>query len=213
LKFVAQAGSRGQSSGILSYGLANSALAWLYDLVQRLAGLEEVRRHLAPHLSRLHGRVIDIGAGTGLYASLVPFESYLGVDVEEEKLLRLQARVPGAVTVLADATALPVEDSSFDNGICINVCHHLSDADLDRVVAELARVVSGTVVFVDPVLTDRAWSRALWSIDRGAYPRKANTVLDALRSAFVLDHTEEFRVRHTYVLAVARRRDHEQRLH
>ncbi len=194
-------------------GVMRSAVAWLYDLVQRLAGLEGVKRHLAPHLSRLHGSVIDVGAGTGLYASLVPFDSYLGVDVEEEKLHRLQARVPGAVTVLADATTLPVEDSSFDNGICINTFHHLSDSDLQRVVAELARVVRGTVVVVDPVLTDRAWSRALWSIDRGSYPRKAGAVLDALRSAFDLEHTEEFRVRHTYVLAVARRRGHEQHLH
>ena len=183
------------------------AIPLLYDYVQRLAGLGAVRRHLAPHLADLHGQVLDVGAGTGLYAQLLPADAgYVGVDLAPQELQRLQARCPGAVVVVADATSLPFDDASFDNALCINILHHLSDVDLARVIAELVRVVRGRVVFLDPVLSDRTWSRALWSIDRGSHPRSAESLRETLGGAFDLEHFEDFRIRHTYVLAVARPR-------
>lgn len=183
--------------------MARSPIPLVYDCVQHLAGLERVQQHVAPHLATFEGTILDVGAGTGLYARLLPTEtSYVAVDVDADKLARLRKRCPRATTVLADGAALPFADQSFSHALCINVTHHVGDDGLERLVREVGRVVTGTVVFLDPVVADSIMSRALWAIDRGDYPRTAESLLDALRRGFDLQHHERFRVRHEYVLAV-----------
>jgi SAM-dependent methyltransferase len=182
-----------------------SPIPFVYDWVQRLAGLERVQQHVAPYLAALEGSVLDVGAGTGLYARLLPAgTSYVAVDVDEAKLEHLRRRLPDATTVLADGAELPFDDGSFTHAICMNVTHHVSDAGLEGLVRELGRIVTGTVVFLDAVVTDALWSRALWSIDRGSHARPENELLAALSRGFELEELQRFRVRHTYVAAVGR---------
>jgi len=177
----------------------------VYDVVQQAFGARESRRRVEGVLRRLSpGSVLDVGAGTGAYASAVPASAeYLGLDVDEAKLERLRRKHPGRATMRGDATALPLPDRSFDVALCIAVAHHLPDGALERMIAELARVVAGSLVFLEPLQDERLASRVLWRIDRGTFPREEGALLAVLRSRFSIVSAETYRIAHRYLLCVA----------
>lgn len=177
----------------------------LYDAIQRAAGVERTKQLLLPYFKQIGSdTVVDVGAGTGVYAELVPPEAaYVGVDVDAGKLARIVERWPMRQTVVADATKLPFSDASFEHGICIALAHHLDDEGLDRLVDELARVVRQRVLFVDPVWDPRSRrGRLLWRIDRGAYPRLETDLVHALERRFEIDLCRHYAIHHHYVFCV-----------
>jgi SAM-dependent methyltransferase len=186
----------------LSERILGSAV--LYDAVQRAAGLEKLRRRLSPILRQLGpGTLLDVGAGTGLFYDLLPRHvKYVPLDFDPRKLERLRSKHKHLEGIVASATELPLDDGSFDYALCINVAHHLPDADLERMLAELGRVVERKLVFVDPLRVNRIASRLLWSIDRGSYPRSYDQLLERLSARFVSQQAEAIRILHSYLLFV-----------
>jgi SAM-dependent methyltransferase len=175
----------------------------LYDLVQSIVGPESTRRRLRPHLAELEaGTLVDVGAGTGIWLDLVPEHiGVVAIDLDAEKLARLRLKHPRARTVTGDATYLPLEDGDADYALCVALSHHLDDEQLDRLGAELARVVRRKVIFLDAVSDDAPWvGRLLWAIDRGSHPRSVEKIRDALERHLILEHVETYSVRHRYLL-------------
>jgi SAM-dependent methyltransferase len=179
--------------------------ALLYDLIQYAVGANIVRRHLRPELRQVgEGIVLDIGAGTGLYASCVPDSArYVWCDNDPEKLRGFQARRKSRPALLGDATNLPFIDKSVDWTLCVNMSHHLSDPELSLLLAEMQRVTRRAIVLHDPVDDLRWMSRILWKYDRGSHPRTARTLLTALASRFTVHTVQEYARFHRYVLIVA----------
>ena len=177
--------------------------AVLYDAVQRAAGLERLKRRLAPSLKRLEpGTLLDVGAGTGsFYTLLPPGVTYVPLDVDPGKLGRLRQK-HGFEGVLASATALPFDDRSFDYALCTNVAHHLTDHELQTMVHELSRVTRRQLVFVDPLRTNRLASRLLWRIDRGSHPRSYDELVEQLTRRFIRRQAEALTLLHRYILFV-----------
>jgi SAM-dependent methyltransferase len=100
------------------------------------------------------GRCLEIGIGTGRIA--LPLAQggvdIAGVDISSAMLARLQEKAEALGVVVpaqvADATALPFEDGSFDAGIACHVFHLIRD--WPAAVRELARVVGpGGMVLVE----------------------------------------------------------------
>jgi SAM-dependent methyltransferase len=178
--------------------------AVLYDAVQRAAGMERLRHRLAPILRRLEpGSLLDVGAGTGaFYGLLPPHVDYVPLDLDARKLERFSAKHRNLTGVVASATELPFENGSFDYALCVNVAHHLPDADFELMLAELARVTARKLVFVDPLRVNRIASRLLWSIDRGSYPRSYDQLLERLSARFVSQQAEAITILHSYLLFV-----------
>lgn len=174
----------------------------LYDMGQRLLGMRHSQRHLEPYCANLAGRVVlDVGAGTGLYASLVPRTArYCGLDIDANKLLHLRRNVVFCRVVLADSASLCFRDRSVDVALCIALAHHLPDERLGHLFAELARVVRDRVVFLDPLASPSVVSRLLWRLDRGAYPRSAERLLTEIGRHFTLRRVERYRIHHEYLL-------------
>lgn len=88
-------------------------IPWLYDLSIRLMpGLARWRRSLA---RRAHGRVLDVGCGTGQMLPLYPdgVELY-GLDPNMDALFRARRRAPMAGLLCASAEQLPFPDAFFD---------------------------------------------------------------------------------------------------
>lgn len=176
----------------------------LYDRVQRIFGLEELREQVASALAQLEpGTLLDVGAGTANFYPVVPagFE-YTALDVDERKLSRLRQKFPEVRTVHASGTELPFGDAEFDYALCVDVSHHLLDDELDRLIAELARVSRRKLVFVDALNVPRRTSKLIWAIDRGSHPRPLDALRRALDSSFTLERFDTFTIRHVYVLAV-----------
>jgi SAM-dependent methyltransferase len=178
--------------------------AVLYDAVQRVAGLERLKSRLSPILGRLGpGTLLDVGAGTGSFYELLPSHvEYVPLDVDRRKLDRLREKHGGIDGLVASATALPFDRASFDYTLCTNVAHHLSDADLAVMLAELGRITRLQIIFVDPLRVDRFASRLLWSIDRGSYPRSYEELIEKLSSRFATQQAETFRIFHSYLLFI-----------
>ena len=107
-----------------------------------LAKTESYRQEL---LAGLSGRVIEVGAGTGINFAFYPASVTEVVAVEPEPYLRslaIQAAgtAPAPVTVTDGvAELLPAEDSSFDVGVVsLALC---SVRDPARALSELFRVI------------------------------------------------------------------------
>ena len=101
-----------------------------------------------------HGRVLDVGCGTGLLATRLAEAGYevTGVDPSEGMLEILAARTPEVDAVSGSGTSLPFQDDSFDVVLSVAVMHHIADAeDVRQTLFEMIRVVrpSGRVLVWD----------------------------------------------------------------
>ena len=123
------------------------------------AGLAQLRERL---LAEANGRVLEIGAGTGVNLP------YYGGDVvsltitepEPPMLRRLERRVhrdaPQAQVLRAPAEDLPFDDDSFDTAVSTLVLCGVDDQQ--RALRELRRVLrpGGRLIFIEHVRSDEA---------------------------------------------------------
>jgi SAM-dependent methyltransferase len=193
----------GVLSGLLG-AVASSPL--VYDIVQRAAGANSVRKWLAPFLveSASH-TLLDIGAGTGAIKSWIPPSTdYIWIDNDPKKLLGYRSRGLSAGGVLTDASQLCFADKSIDYALCMAVSHHLTGEEIRRSLQEISRVVRHRLFFVDALDSPRIASRALWRLDRGSYPRTSDVLLEHIGQSFDVERVETFQVLHRYILCIAR---------
>lgn len=121
--------------------------AAVYDSALRRgerAGMADHRRSL---LAAASGRVLEIGAGTGLNLPHYPD----GIDLVLTEPEAPMARRVGQPVVPATAEALPFEDASFDTAVSTLVLCTVTDPA--RAVSELARVLrpGGRLLFIEHV--------------------------------------------------------------
>ena len=118
-----------------------------YDTEFQRAPLEsETWKTVARLLGQGSGSLLDVGCGTGAYAT--GFESlgwdYTGVDASEDMLRRAEAK--GTRVVRADATSLPFEDASFE--AAVSIFTHTDVDDFAGLVREVVRVLRPGAPFV-----------------------------------------------------------------
>jgi len=139
-------------------------LARLYDPTLWLGEIAGMRRRRSTLVSRARGRVVEIGAGTGLniahypdgIAELVLIEPEPGMRRRLARRLQRHARV--AQIVDAPAERLPLADGSVDTVVSTLVLCTVGDPE--RALGEIARVLrpDGQLLFIEHV---RASSRFL----------------------------------------------------
>jgi SAM-dependent methyltransferase len=126
--------------------------------------------------------VLDLGAGTGIFARAWPrWRESEVISVEPAAAMRtemVRAGIPEPVHVLAGrGEGLPLRDASVDVAWLSTVIHHLGD--LDRCVAELRRVLAADgVVLIRSLFADRGQLAGLeflpgWEQARAAFPATA----------------------------------------
>lgn len=128
-------------------------------------------------------RALDVGCGAGALAlALAPLVAeVVGVDRVPELLVLARERAPANATfVEGDATALALEDGSFDLAGTLRTLHHVDRPE--RVVAELARVTrpGGHVLVVDQLAPeDPAEAAALDRFEHARDPGHARLLPEA----------------------------------
>ena len=114
------------------------------------AGLAEHRRAL---LTQARGRVVEIGAGTGLNLDYYGPEAteLVLTEPEEPMARRLRARLKRGEVVEAPADRLPFPDDSFDTVVSTLVLCTVPDQE--RALAEVRRVLKpdGRLLFLEHV--------------------------------------------------------------
>jgi ubiquinone/menaquinone biosynthesis C-methylase UbiE len=139
-------------------------MALVYDPFVWLGELAGMRRRRRTLVSRARGRVVEIGAGTGLNIAHYPESIDDLVLLEPEPAMRrkltrrLQRHARPARIIDAPAECLPLTDDSVDTVVSTLVLCTVEDPE--RALAEIARVLrpGGQLLFVEHV---RASSRLL----------------------------------------------------
>ncbi len=189
------------------------AVHWVYDLTQFLAGQSYVQHRIAKHLKSFTQpkRVLDVGAGTGLYRGLWSDQhTYICCDIDSEKLVGFTHKFDDPVCQ-GDGTQLPFQSASLDVVVCIAVAHHLDDNQFQQMVTEAARIlkVGGMLLFLEPVFAEkRLPGRFLWMLDRGSNPRTPQVLEATLGQSFKLQTLESFAIYHRYLLALCIKHAH-----
>jgi ubiquinone/menaquinone biosynthesis C-methylase UbiE len=134
--------------------------AAMYD--RMMAGTEEAglgeRRHEL--LASATGRVVEIGAGTGVNLAHYPatVTELVLTEPEEPMARRLEAKAGASglptTVVRAQAESLPFPDDSFDTAVCTLVLCTVRDPG--QTLAELRRVLKpgGTLLFLEHVRSE-----------------------------------------------------------
>ena len=98
--------------------------------------------------------IVDLGCSSGYLLEELraahPDATLLGIDLVASGLRRAHAAVPDAVLLQADASALPLVDSTIEFVVSANLLEHVED-DVS-VLREVARILrpGGTAIFVVP---------------------------------------------------------------
>jgi ubiquinone/menaquinone biosynthesis C-methylase UbiE len=130
--------------------MGNDRLVSLYDPFTRLLGVPSLHRRLANQAGIAPGhRVLEIGTGTGNLALLVkrrhPEANVVGLDPDPLALGRARRKAArDGLSVqwdLGSAGELPYPEGSVDRVLSALMFHHLDEADKQRTLAEVRRVL------------------------------------------------------------------------
>lgn len=117
----------------------------LYEL-RLLVDLQtnSIRRHLAPPLGKLQGRLLDVGCGNSPFRHLLNAATthYQGVDVPAAEAFGYQ----NPDTVYYDGRVLPFADQAFDAVLCTEVLEHIPDPT--ETLREIQRVLKPGGLFI-----------------------------------------------------------------
>ncbi len=109
-------------------------LAGVYD---ELYGQEQIVKYLKALAYVKGDRVLDVGCGTGLGASVLRPRYVVCVDVSLGMLRRAASRGALIDVVAADAYKLPLRPRGFDAALAITVFERLEDAGALREFADV----------------------------------------------------------------------------
>lgn len=96
---------------------------------------------VADILSRyLKGRVLDVGAGSGLLYEIMDHEEYVGIELSPKMTHQAKLKHPEQPFIVADMHHLPFADESFDSAVSLYgpMSYSLSPEEL---LGEIVRVV------------------------------------------------------------------------
>lgn len=145
------------------------------------------------YAARPPGRILDVGCGSGCFA----FEGYdyTGVDPNPKYVAYCRAQRPGTFAQMS-GDRLEFPDDNFDTVLCFSVGHHVDDAQLQRVLTEIRRVLrtGGVLYFADPIRPINPWravARTLEWLDEGNNFRAEEEYRRAMERQFEITAREE----------------------
>ncbi len=118
-------------------------------------------------------RVLDVACGPGTSVRHFPDAEYVGLDLNRPYVVDARRRT-GRPFAVADALKLPIASGRFDFVLVNSFLHHVAEAGVHQILADLTRVLSdqGHVHVLELVLPEQpSIARLLARLDRGKYAR------------------------------------------
>lgn len=106
--------------------------------------IRHIERIVTSHLGPPSGlSVLELGCGTGLMARhlLSRFSDYTGIDVDPLVTEEARRLLPHARFLTYEGDILPMDRSTYDVAVAVNVLHHIPVTKRDLAMSELARVL------------------------------------------------------------------------
>lgn len=136
-----------------------------YDRLNRVLSLGQDQRWRARAIAELPpGRILDLGAGTGVANELFADREVIALDPSQPMLA-----LNPASSVLAYGEQLPFADDSFDGVFSAFVFRNLTS--IERTLDEISRTLrsGGVAVIVDASRPRGAWQKKLHQIGSAAF--------------------------------------------
>jgi ubiquinone/menaquinone biosynthesis C-methylase UbiE len=132
----------------------------LYDPLVKLLGFDRARNLLLDQAAiRPSDRVLDVGCGTGTFATLIkrryPDVDVVGLDPDPKALARARRKAGHAAGPIqfdqGFSDELPYPDASFDRVFSCFMFHHLEPGDREKTLREVRRALKpgGTFHLLD----------------------------------------------------------------
>lgn len=178
----------------------------VYDYLQKIFGSKTDTIIINQELSLLpeKGSALDVGGGTGLLRPPFPKTwKYTCLDSDQKKINGFHKKFPRDNFILASALDIPRSENTYDLCILSAVSHHLKSEELDKVLAEIFRVLrpDGQLLFLDALLNRKnTVGMLLWALDRGRFPRSLNELQGHIEKRFVITRRREWKVFHEIIL-------------
>jgi SAM-dependent methyltransferase len=153
------------------------------------ARLAALRDRIAPE------SVVDLGCGTGEFATLFAPERYLGIDMHPG-YTRFAARIrPRHRFICADVLSWPGEGRLFDLALTNGVLHHHDEATaraLLQAALRLTRAGGWLVVIEDTRLPGRPASALVHALDEGDFVRTPDAWMELVGRCASIEHAETY---------------------
>ncbi len=179
--------------------------AWCYARVGSHADARGTAEHRRDLLAKATGRVIEVGAGTGLNLAHYPnaVTEVVALEPDRHMFRRLMPATSGAAVPVrvarASAEALPFDDASADTVVMSLVL--CSVPDVDEALAEARRVLGpgGRLLFFEHVRADdprfARWQDRLerpWGVVGGGCHPNRDTLAAIRAAGFEVREVERF---------------------
>ncbi len=173
--------------------VAFDGLRWILE-----GGYANHRKLIHSSIGQLTVQVLDIGCGTGIYATCFSADKYTGVDISPAYVDRCKRRCPKHTFQVMDATQLDFGDATFGAAMISGVLHHLDDDLALRVCREVQRVLTpgGKLLVCEDIPTTNRWNligSTIHRLDLGEHIRAPEGYRDILTRSFTVNSTELLR--------------------
>lgn len=148
-------------AGWMVLGLVFGRAQWVKKALQRRADWKA--DWLDTYLTTRAGPILDFGGGEGYVASALTKCTGQPVTVLEVRDNRPPDLSDDADYVIYEGARFPFADDAFSSAVAVFSLHHAADPDV--CLRELRRTVSGEVIVIESVTTDRLSSLALVILD------------------------------------------------
>lgn len=150
-----------------------------------------VRKEFLEYLSKDGLKILDVGCGTGVSASVIvdmEHQSYTGIELMPGYAAIAAKRNPKGKVLTMDATKMDFPNHSFDLAFFSGVWHHMDDEMVRRVLVETKRVLKtkGVLLVAEPLFTPGRWySNMLLKRDRGRHIRTRDGYLALVKDWYM----------------------------
>lgn len=157
-----------------------------------------VKKNLEKYNSKT---VLDIGCGTGDFASSLPLEisCYLGVDLNTKYIAYAKSKYQSSKIkfMVQDVTEKKFyANHKFDAVILISMLHHLSDSDLAKILPSIKKITKKIIIIADLLPKPPGLLQKLMvKLDQGKYIRNEEEKIKLLEKYFSIISTELIRSR------------------
>lgn len=168
---------------------------FIYNILQRTASIGRIKaiKFLEDKISEeAHGRVCDIGCGTGRYAPYAGGQ-YYGIDIDIKYLIA--AKQKQEYYICCDGSFLPFKENVFNFVFSVGFFHHINNDQTEKTLIEIKRIINrkSKVLIIDIFYPNNIFNflgYLLCSFDRGRYVRRDNDFCALLMKDFnIVEHS------------------------